>query len=206
MLFRSVVMDLATKIFKTVLPVFMYFVPGLSIIEKQVDFASKKWGVEVLHVPHWILFRCFKNGVYCLPSIKNRDNIPDVKIRDIYNHVIRTSGIPFIATGAKLADSVWRKQNMRSTEGWTDILNPLKNWNKFDVLYYLKKNDIPIPDSSGASATGVDLSTPSILWLYDKHQEDYEKVSRYFPFIGAVVKRRELYGEEGKKTKPVREV
>ena len=196
-----VVMDLATKAFKKVVPVFMYFVPGLSIIEKQLEFARTRWGIDVLQIPHWKLFWCIKNGFYCLPSIKNQEKIPILKIKDIYNYVLKKTGISYIATGAKMADSVWRRQNFKATENYPFLLTPLKNWNKFDVLYYLNKNNIPLPDNEGGNATGIDLTTPVILWLYDKHREDYNRMSHIFPFIGTVIKRRELYGTGSKKSR-----
>jgi hypothetical protein len=62
------------------------------------------------------------------------------------------------------------------------------------VLAYLKINGIPVPDSSGGQATGVDLSTPSILWLYDNHPEDFQKLLQYFPLAEAAIKRRDEYG------------
>jgi 3'-phosphoadenosine 5'-phosphosulfate sulfotransferase (PAPS reductase)/FAD synthetase len=193
-----VVMDLAARIFKRVFGVFMYFVPGLSVIEKQLEYARQRWGVEIVQVPHWILFRCIKHGFYALPSVRNEREIPDVKLKDIYQHVISTTGIPFIATGAKMADSVWRRQNLNSTAGYEFLLTPLKNWNKFDVLYYLKNHGIPVPDNEGGDATGIDLNRKVIFWLYDKHREDYDRMAVYFPFIGALIKQRELYGQARK--------
>jgi hypothetical protein len=62
-------------------------------------------------------------------------------------------------------------------------------------LSYLKINNIPLPDSSGKNATGVDLSTPSILWLHDKYPDDFKKLLQFFPYAGAAVQRREYYGK-----------
>lgn len=194
-----VVMDLATKIFKNVTGVYMYFVPGMSIIENQLDYAMQRWGVNIIQVPHWALLRCLKHGFYCLPKIKNLD-LPDIKVKDIYYYVMKFTGINYIATGAKMADSVWRKQNINATKNYSFLLTPLKNWNKFDVLYYLKTNNIPVPDSEGGNATGVDLTNKFLLWLYDKHPDDFKIMSKWFPFIGAVPKKRELYGKQLRKS------
>ncbi len=82
-------------------------------------------------------------------------------------------------------------------DGYNDIIYPIKKWNKFDVLYYLRKNDIPLPDSNerdGRGNTGIDLSASSVLWLHDKYHSDYLKLLEYFPFAECIIKRREYYG------------
>jgi phosphoadenosine phosphosulfate reductase len=191
-----VVMDMASRIFKKVVPVFMYFVPGLKVIERQLEYARQRWNTEIIQVPHWTLFRCLKAGYYSLPRASN-DNIPDVKLKDIYDMVMTQTGLSYIATGAKAADSVWRKQNLHSTDKYTFLLTPIKNWNKFDVLYYLNAHKIPIPESESKNGrmSGVGLTYNSILWLHDKHPEDFELMEQVFPFIGAVVARRKFYGQ-----------
>jgi phosphoadenosine phosphosulfate reductase len=190
-----VVMDMAVQTFEHVVGVFMYFVPGLSVIENSLSFARQRWGIEIVQIPHWILFRCIKNGIYGFPRSSN-DNIPDIKIKDIYLHIISQTGIKFIATGAKAADSVWRKQNLATTKDYQFLLTPLKNWNKFDVLYYLKTHNIPLPDGDGNNKTisGIDLTENCIMWLYEKHHEDFELLESYFPFVGAIPARKRIYG------------
>jgi hypothetical protein len=74
------------------------------------------------------------------------------------------------------------------------IRNPIAKWHKYDVLAYLKTQGIEPPPSSGKSATGVDLSVPSLLWLHDTFPEDFERLCRMFPYARAVVARRDFYG------------
>ena len=190
------VMNLATKAFKRVVGVFMYFVPGLDIIETQLEYAREKWNIEIVQVPHWILFRCMKYHFYNHPAIWH-DKIPEIKLKDIYEIVMKNTGIPFIATGSKLADNIWRRQNLDSTKNYEFLLTPLKNWNKFDVLYYLSSNGIKIPEQSKKQKiSGVDLTVPSLLYLYDNHREDFKKIEAYFPFIGAVRKGENIMANE----------
>lgn len=187
-----VVMDLCKKHFQNVKAFFMYFVPGLSVCERQLDYARQKWGVEIIQYPHWNYIQCLKQGVYCLNSTAH-DKFPEWKLADVYNAVRHDTGVDLIATGSKASDSRWRKFNLKNGTG-DNVLVPLLNWNKFDVLAYLKINGIPVPDSSGGQATGVDLSTPSILWLHDNHPEDFQKLLKHFPLAQAAIKRRDEYG------------
>lgn len=192
------VMDIAVKTFARVVGVFMYFVRGLDCIEEQLQYARDRWGVEILQYPHWAMLRNLREGNYC-PMWSSADNLPDLKLVDIYNMAKKDTGIQTILMGAKASDSLWRRRNLANvekSENYKGVHAPIRDWNKFDVLAYLKLNDIPVPDSSGRSATGVGLTTPSLLWLHDKHPNDFKKVCKVFPFAEAVVWRREYYGIE----------
>lgn len=173
----------------------MYFpVEGLSCIEKQLQYARDKYKVEILQYPHWLLSKCVDDMVYC-PSHKFDFKIKKLTLKDIYNKVRQDTGIEYIITGAKKADSLWRRRfhaNPGST--FDNVIHPVWDWNKFDIVAYLKVNKIQLPYISKGKASGIDLSTPSLLWLYDNHPDDFEKVADVFPYIMAVVKRREFYG------------
>ena len=75
-------------------------------------------------------------------------------------------------------------------------IQPCVGWNKFDVMSFLAARKIPLPPSSGRSATGVGLSTPALLWLHDAYPDDFEKVCGVFPFARAAIYRREWFGVE----------
>jgi phosphoadenosine phosphosulfate reductase len=189
-----VVMDLCMKTFKNVVPFFMYFVPGLECVEKQLRYCKERWGKDVLMYPHWLLYRCMKNGIYCDEHF-SKDEMPEPSLLDIYSWVRAETGISFLATGAKKSDSIWRRRcYFSSTAHWDWAFYPCQEWNKFDVMAYLEVNKIPMPDSSGKSATGIDLSTPSLLWLHDKYPDDFKTLLNWFPFAEAVVQRRKFYG------------
>lgn len=188
------VMDMCVKSFKTVVPFFMYFVPGLECVEKQMAYCKERWGLEVMMYPHWLLYKCVARGIFC-DEHYSKDDLVELSLLEIYSWVRQETGIHWLATGAKKSDSIWRRKcYFASTKSWDWAIYPLKEWGKFDVFAYLEANKIPIPDSSGKNATGIDLSTPSLLWLHDKHPNDFKKLLRYFPFAEAVVKRRDFYG------------
>jgi 3'-phosphoadenosine 5'-phosphosulfate sulfotransferase (PAPS reductase)/FAD synthetase len=197
------VLDLCKKTFKNVKCFFMYFVPGLDCIEKQLEYARARWSVEILQYPHWGLSKVLRAGVYCHPKLQF-DKIKETKLKDIYVKVMADTGIKLIATGAKAADGFWRRRYTKATIGsgqYDFLLQPVYDWNKYDVLAYLKTNDIPIPDNDGRNATGVDLSSASLLWLHDKHPQDFKKLLKYFPLAEAVIKKREYFGNEKKTDK-----
>lgn len=188
-----VCLDLCMQTFKHVQPFFLYLVPGLQCIQVQLDKAQQRYGIEVLQYPHWLLFHCLKHHVFCSSYYKDSFDIGELKINDIHAAIIHDTGIPLIVQGAKESDSMWRRRYFVINK-FDRVIYPLKKWHKRDVLSYLKINNIPMPDSEGKNANGIDLTAPAVLYLHDKYPDDYQKVLQLFPFAEAIVKRRDWYG------------
>lgn len=198
-----VVMDLAKRAFPKVEAFFMYFVPGLRYYEEQLAWATDHWRVVIHQYPHWSALNALKYGVYC-DAPASRDRWPDVRILDSYSYAMADTGIPIMMTGAKKADSGWRRREMRANErraqatGKRELICPIGHWTKWDVLAYLKRQNIPVPHSSGAdtgrNASGIDLASYELLWMHDNYPDDFKTLTRYFPYIEAVVWRRKFYG------------
>jgi 3'-phosphoadenosine 5'-phosphosulfate sulfotransferase (PAPS reductase)/FAD synthetase len=186
------VLDLCVRTFRRVVPFFLSFIPDLSVVEESLVFARERWSLDVRHYPHWLLAKCLKEGIYC-DGGAYRD-LPDVKLLDCYQAVRKDTGLPLIVTGARAADSLWRRYNLTRTASWPDVVHPLRRWQKADTLAYLQVQGIPVPDAPEGQATGIDLSTPSLLWLYDRYPDDFARLLEVFPYAGAAVKRRDWYG------------
>jgi phosphoadenosine phosphosulfate reductase len=188
-----VCLDLCVRVFKKVVPFFMYLVPDIEICNQALEYAKERYGLPVIQYPHWLIFRLLKYGIYCDYNEKNNQEIPELKINDIHKAIVHDTGIPLVCWGAKKSDSMWRRRYF-SINKFDQVCYPLKEWNKQDVFAYLRLNKIPIPDTAGVTASGIDLSTKPVLWLHDKYPEDYAKIKEIFPFVEAIVKRREFYG------------
>src|SRR5216117_3489005 len=187
------VMDLCVRTFARVEAFYMYLVPGLDVIEQQLEAARARWGVTVRQYPHWAMHGAIRNGVFC-NNHHRHDRLPEWKLHDVYALAMAETGIPFIATGAKRADSLWRRKMLKSWGDRADVIYPCIGWNTFDILSYLRAREIPIPDGSGCTASGIDLTTPELLYLHDHHPAEFDRLCRYFPYARAVVYRREWYG------------
>lgn len=193
-----VVMDLCLRSFRRVTAFYMEFIPNLACVDSALVAAEQRFlrsptfEGPIRRYPHWLLRKCLVNGVYCRGM--SEDALPQWKLHDVYAVAAKDSNSTLVATGAKQTDSTWRRR-MMGTWG-SNCLYPIGDWNKFQVLGYLKTRDLGVPASSGKSATGIDLSTPSLLWLHDTYPEDFERLCGVFPFARAVVKRREFFGEQ----------
>lgn len=186
-----VVLDLCMRTFTQVECFFMYLVPGLECIDSALFEAEKRFGVKIRQYPHWVAAKAIRGGVFCNP--RNRyDDLPQWKLHDVYALAMAEAGIRQIATGAKKADSAWRRRFMSVKN--SELIQPIADWHKYDVLSYLKARGIPLPPSSGHSATGIDLSPKSLIWLAETYPEDFRRVCEFFPYAESVVWQRRFYG------------
>lgn len=191
-----VTLDIAHKYFKKITCFFMYFVRGLEVAEAMLDLARQRYGVEILQYPHWATLIEYSQNGYRWPSQRLSALPDDISIHHVERLVMSDTHIPIILHGGKRSDSQWRRQQMNIDKkaGRNHRIYPLEDWNKHHVHSYLVRNNLPIPPSDGSAASGLGLTASCILWLYDAHRADYLKVKRIFPFVEAVVRRREFYG------------
>lgn len=188
-----VVTDLCVRTFSRVVGFYMYLVPGLRSIEALLNEGRQRFGIEILQYPHWTISRYIKEGMYC-NSHRRHEGMPEWTLFDVFDLAMTDTGIPLVVTGAKESDSASRRRLLRWGGGKGQVVYPIQKWHKHDVLGYLKARGIPIPASTGLATTGLDLSTPEVLWLYDNYPDDFERLARVFPHVPAIVYRREWYG------------
>ena len=155
-------LDLCVRSFKHVETFFMYLVPGLECIEKQLAEMTARYGIVPRQYPHWVLHKALVNGAYC-PNHYSADALPEYKLKHIYQLAMFDAGVPVLATGAKSVDSLWRRRQLAN---WSmaemGVITPIKEWSKHDVLGYLKMRNLPIPSSTNQNASGIDLTKASL--------------------------------------------
>lgn len=194
-------LDMCVKTFTKVTAVFMEFVPGLRMIEEQIELAEKRYGINIIRVPDHVFLRCYQVGEW------NDVHHEIAKIKTLANHevfklVAHEGGFKLVANGMKRGDGMFTmaagdddSKVAGKLGGGITMVCPLWKWRNTDVLAYLNVNKIPIPDSDGRKSSSIDMTEPNILWLWDKHRDDFFKLEKYFPYMRAVVKRREWYGD-----------
>ena len=187
-----VVLDLCVRAFKRVTPFFMYLVPDLACVTRELAAAEERYGVKVVQYPHHAISTIMKHGAFCLPIATST---PEWTLDDVYALALQESGATVLATGARLADSPWRRRQMATWGNKSETIYPASHWNKLQVLGYLRMRGIPIPPSSGHSATGIGLKEPSLLWLHDTFPDDFERLCRVYPLARGMIKRREYFGD-----------
>lgn len=187
------VMDIATRTFKRVVAFHMYTVPGLRLVDRDINAMKERWNVPVVFYPHIAFLTALGTGLYGNEPEWSND-VPIPTLREMYDWIMHDTKIPLILSGAKKSDSMARRRFFANTASWDDIVYPIKDWNKFDVLSYLRAQKIPVPESSGVAQSRIDFSSPSLVWLHDEHPEDFVKLCEWFPYAEAAVKRHQWFG------------
>lgn len=189
-----VVLDMCVRTFPRVYAFTLYIAPGLQYVKDVVDDARKRWGVEVVPYPDFGMRHALVNGVFCDPLGEGIFDPWD--LRTIYSTAEYNFNCGLIATGMKRADGLARRHLLRNIEhAWPDVIAPIIDWKKLEVLAYLKVRGIPIPPMpKGAVSTGINISPRCLLRLYREKSPDFDQIAKYFPYVRAVAKREELYG------------
>lgn len=194
-----VCLDLAVKSFGAahVVAFFMYLVPGLAVEETPVRAAARRYGIELLTVPHWDLERMLSNAVL-RPHILGIEHWRQLKLKDIELLVRKRSGLDWIVYGHRMDESPERRGMLRSFDG-VDVTRkrvyPLMHWKGVDSYAYLRMNRIPVPSMLGGGRNaGVELTPESLHYLRAEHPEDYARILRFFPGAGAVLARAGTHG------------
>lgn len=185
-------LQLAVQAFRRVVCVHLYLIPGLDFVEKRLQFARDRFGVEVVEYPAPALLNAIRYGHYRPAVPKAFIGIQKFTLDMMIRLAGQELGIKTLMIGRRETDFLTRKVAMRG--GMLAGENPIREWMKYDVMAYLRRHDLPIPESAG-DARGVDLTAESLMWIHDTFPDDWQKLLRYFPFAEAILHRKQLYGE-----------
>jgi len=176
--------------------VYWYLLPDLAYEESRVRFAERRYKVKIHRVPSPQLLRALKDGVYC-PAYLELDHMHTFAQKDIERTMERRTGIGWFAYGMRRSDSIQRQIFLTKVEGFdtkSHRVYPIWTWTDKEVMAYLRRQRVPIPQTFGKRSSGAGLNPEGILFLYENRREDYERLRAVFPHIQAFI-HRHLGGE-----------
>jgi phosphoadenosine phosphosulfate reductase len=171
---------------------YMFTLPGLRCIAEDLNQARDRWGVRIRQYPHPGVKKMIANGVYGTAWFKTDDlQFLDYRIEHVYALAMQDSGINLIAHGRKRADSPRFTKRVLATWGNKDyLLYPVVGWRRPDIQAYIQLNGL----FRSKLMAEPDLSILGIEYMYDHYRDDFEKMEKLFPYMRAVIKRREWFG------------
>lgn len=192
----TVALDLCTRVFKKVSCFTLVYAHGLGVMRPVLNYPQERYGLEKsteILDPRAGMAR--KNGWYC-DTNEITDLIPDMSIVDGYRAAMGMLGAGLVVCGAKESDGVWRRRMLKKkahTPDW--LVYPVLKWTKYDIAGYSATRKLSaVVCGVGGRSFGIGLLPENLLWLYDKHPDDFDVLEKSFPYIRAVVKRREFFG------------
>lgn len=178
-----VLLDMLYPKFERIVCVFMFWVNGLSHIEKWVKWVKSKYPkIEFVKVPHWNLSYILKGGLYCVPN----PNIKLVKLKDVIDAMRLRFNIYYVFLGMKKADGMNRRLMLNRYESSNyennGICYPLAEFTQKEILSYMRHHDLPSPVRYGNKASnGLGFNLDCFLWMRENCPEDLEIVYKTFP-------------------------
>lgn len=190
-----VTLDLCFKYFKNVKPFFMYLVPDLEFQEKMLQWYENKYNTEIIRIPHFECSNFLKYGSFTLFDM----NVDIVTINDTYEYLRQRTDIYWIAAGERCADSIVRNAMIKKS-GSIDYKRgrfyPLAYWKKQEVLQYIKMKKLYLsPEQKKLGFSFRSLAGSEVSIIKEHYPNDYEKILKVYPFIGAGVERFEKYNK-----------
>ena len=187
-----VTLDLCHRYFKTVHAFFMYQVPGLSFQEAALRYAEKRYGIEIMRIPHFGLSDMMRYGAF-----RQEDPLVGlVKIIDIYTWVRLQFDCWWISAGERISDSIVRRAMMKRSGSIDDKRGrfyPVSLFNKNDVMRYIDHHKLKISPEFHVLGSSAGCLAPKEMFLIKKHYpEDFKKIANFFPFIEASVGKYEM--------------
>lgn len=190
----AVTLDLCARHFKRVDVFFMYQVQGLSFQEQVLQWAERRYGVEIYRIPHFELSDFYRYGVLCKPDFK----LPKVSVSDVYAHVRQAFDGYWIAAGERAKDSIVRNAMIKrsgSIDEKRGRFYPLAYWSKEAVVRYIAAHKLMVsPESKVLGHSFRSLHPKDIKTIKEVYPEDFERIAQAFPDVGALLAREEMYG------------
>lgn len=190
-----VTIDLCMRYFDRVQPFFMYLVPDISFQNEMLDWYEKKYGLEIIRIPHFEVSSFLKYGSFRDPDM----DMHIVKTNDTYAYLRQETGIEWIAAGERIKDSIVRRGMIKGT-GSIDYKRkrffPVAYWSKKEILGYIKAKKLKLPrDSKVLGFSWHSLEGRELAPLRRHFPEDFKKIEAFYPFAGAAAERFERYGK-----------
>ena len=181
----AVALDLCCQFFPKVVGFFLYIVKGLSFQERILQYYERRYGIEILRLPHFMLSDFLRYGSYRLPDLE----VPTVSTKETYDYVREKTGIYWIACGERISDSIIRRAMIRST-GTIDEkrgrIYPVAYWNKKTIVDYISKKHLKLgEDSSVLGFSFRSLDPIELQAVYDHYPADYQRIMDWFPLVEA---------------------
>jgi len=169
---------------------FLYMMPNLEFEQSKIKRAVRKFGIHIDQFPHPELQKMLREGYLTTRPVNFSRNM---KYADYYELMRDRTGAKLICFGQRMQESLQRRGMIMSTTGGTGYdprlakLFPICQWNSKSVSHYLQSRKLSdlIVDTGGLDTSGVSLAGHFLIWLEERHPEDFERVCRLLPFARA---------------------
>lgn len=184
------------------IPFFFYHIPELDFIERNIKMYEDIFEVDVIRMPHPMLYDYLRHQDFQPPEMIEylaKYDFAKLTFEDLIGAHLESIGIAFDCydvVGQRAAES-FNRRKLFEKQGFFNHKRkkvfPICDWNKQDVLDYLKANNIPLTDDYKIWNRSFDgLKYQFLFGVREKYPSDFEKIKELFPLIELELKRYEF--------------
>jgi len=185
-----------------VVPVFLWLVPEMPFVEKELSYFEGKFGKKIHRYPHPSFYRWLAAGIDQPPErlrYLEAMRIPVPTYEQTWGLIREDLDMKgaWVADGVRAADSIVRRASFVRhgvVKRSSLKVSPIADWLKGDVLEAIESRGIELPidyEVFGRSFDGIDRRFTGP--MRDHLPEDFAYLKRWFPLIEADIKRGEFY-------------
>jgi sulfate adenylyltransferase subunit 2 len=186
-----VLLDLLHKKGFKIIPVYMYFAKNITYIDKYIYWAEKKYNVDFIQCPHFVLSNIIRLGEY---GLKKDISQKKITLKNINDMVCEKYNVEWTVLGFKKSDGLNRRIMLNELKEGAFNFNtnkcyPLSDWLNKECIAYIKKNKLtsPVIVSKSPSQGCTPNDKDYLLWLEEKHPNDLKKIINNFPEVEAIL-------------------
>jgi len=193
-----VTLDLCMNHFAHVAGYFFYIVPGLSFQDEWLHATERRYGITIHRRPHSLLTQVYRAGMY-RPKSFATDRVEPITATEAENEVRSSTGLDWIATGERRAESLQRCGMLSACSGLDAKRKrayPIAFWPVEAVRRYIKWHNLQVSaDSALLGRSFGEIGQPAGLKAIAEHwPDDFLRIKEHFPHVEAVLARERFYG------------
>lgn len=189
------------KYFTRIVPYYLYLVPGLSFVDRSLDYYEKFFDTHIIRLPHPSFYRQLNALTFQAPEnchIIEEAQLPDFDYDDI-NQIIREDfnlGDVYSASGVRARDSINRWSAIKKYGPLNETRKtfyPIFDYDKKRMIQTLRDGKVKLSVDYrmfGRSFDGIDQRFIREVKKY--YPDDYKKILQWFPLAEIELKRMEF--------------
>lgn len=193
------------KYFRKVRPYYLYLIPDLEFVERELLYYEEWFQEPILRLPHPSLFRMLNNLTFQAPQqcrVIEDASLPSPTFDHCSRQAARAFGLStntFTANGVRCVDSLLRRASLKK---WGSLnprrrsFMPIFDWTMSQLIESFREASIRLPvdyEMFGRSFDGIDERF--LRPIKDRFPDDYARILDWFPLADL-----ELFRDELRKT------
>jgi len=176
------------------IPFFFYHIPDLQFVERNIKMYEDKLGVEVVRMPHPMLYDYIRHQDFQPPQMIDylgSIDFPKMTFPDLVNIHMQSIGYEYQVydvVGMRAAESFNRRKVFEKMGSGIDRKNdkiyPIWNWNNEDIKKYVASKGFELTQDYDIWRRSFDgLKYQFLFGVKKRYPEDWQTIKEYFPLI-----------------------